>query len=318
MVPPVHALLSIETFHRKSMNAWTCFEIFGSIDEFLTSKIMCCRRRAERGLESHIWCGHLPLEVLWIPLEEAMMILSVLQLELSPYCLPLHILLPVHSRHHHLRLYSEWWRSSQLPRGRLERVQSYKEVHRYSLQLCSPECVMCSPCKCWIFDPFSVLNSLLWLISPAHVGWAHAWWPSWIQFSSMGLEDLKVFPGGTTCDITSLHLVGQSDPLIIGVMVSLILNLAFIGHWNSNLILNLLWGDWWQNVKVSEGLLTKDIAGLLILISSPWSCGAHELLFLVTANNMFLAANRIPTRWICWTHNLAKSQSCVQEWSKWC
>ncbi len=39
-------------------------------------------------------------------------------------------------------------------------------------------------------------------------------------------------------------------------------------HWNSKLILNsILWGDWWQNVKVSEGLLTKDIAGLLILIS---------------------------------------------------
>lgn len=177
-------------------------------------------------------------------------------------------LLPVHSQHHHLRLCSEWWRSSQLPRGRLEQVQSYKEVHRYSLQLCSPDCVMCSQCKCWIFDPFSVLNSLLWLISPAHVGWAHAWWPSSIQFSSMGLEDLKVFPGGTTCDIASLHLVGQLDPLIIGVMVSLILNLAFIGHWNSNLILNsILWGHWWQNVKVSEGLLTKDIAGLLILIS---------------------------------------------------
>jgi hypothetical protein len=59
----------------------------------------------------------------------------------------------------------------------------------------------------------------------------------------MGLEDLKVFPGGTTCDIASLHLEGQLDPLIIGVMVSLILNLAFIGHWNSNLILNsILWG----------------------------------------------------------------------------
>jgi hypothetical protein len=52
------------------------------------------------------------------------------------------------------------------------------------------------------------------------------------------------------------------------VMVSLALNLAFIGHWNSNLILNsILQGDWWQNVKVSEGILTKDIAGLLILIS---------------------------------------------------